>query len=275
MNKEELYKKLGLDETLLSEALEWSDKNQRLLDSLTSLLMKGKARKSDKLSPVAKLAIVLNALPDVYAKYKERGIPDEIFFDTFSDIKVWCDNAYAQYGVKGLVNIYWLAKHVSLKLFKIGRLQYEFSRFVILPHAKLKNIFRCPYRIGEKCLTLHIQQGEKLLPSRCEESLRAANEFFKKYYPEYKYRCFTVITWLLNPEFENVLGSESNIVKFGKMFTLLGYVADSDMNERRVFGYKKDRKNYIADNALRKYTLDRINRGKPLYSYNGFLDKNF
>lgn len=161
-----------------------------------------------------------------------------------------------------------------MKIFRIGRLQYEFSRFAILPHAGIKNILKCPYRMGEKCITLHIPQGEKLDTDSCLYSLKSANAFFETFFPEYEYRCYTVITWLLNPDLVNVLGSESNIVKFGKMFTLLGRVPDSDMNERRVFGYKKDRANYVADNALRKYTLNRIKKGKPLYSYNGYRDKN-
>lgn len=216
---------------------------------------------------------MLSALPHVFENYARKGIPERIFFDTFSDVKIWCDNAFEQYGKRGLVNIRWIAKHVSMKIFRIGRLQYEFSRFAILPHAKISEVLKCPYRLGEKCVTLHIPQGEKLDNDACVKSLGEANAFFTKYYPAYKYRCYTVITWLLDPDLEKVLGSDSNIVRFGKMFTLLGYVPDSDMNERRVFGYAKDRANYVADNALRKYTLDRIKNGKPLYSYNGFRDK--
>lgn len=267
---ETLYENLNLDENLLSSALELCNADKVRFEKYKTCLLKGKSKKLEKLSALEKLAAVLYTLPAVYCNYKKKGIPDEIFFDTFSDIKIWCDNAFEQYGVKGLVNIHWIAKHLSMKIFKIGRLQYEFSRFAILPHAGLKNVLKCPYRLGEKCITLHIQQGEKLDTCRCFGSLKSADAFFEKYYPGYKYRSYTVITWLLNPDLESVLGSDSNIVKFGKLFTLLGRVPDSDMNERRVFGYKKDRENYVADNALRKFVLDRIKKGKPLYSYNGY-----
>ena len=274
MNYDALYKNLNLDKDLISSALELCYADKTRFDKFKTYLLKGKSGKLKKLSALEKLAAVLYALPDVYENYKKNGIPDEIFFDTFSDIKIWCDNAFEQYGVKGLVNIHWIAKHLSMKIFRIGRLQYEFSRFAILPHAGIMNILKCPFCLGERCITLHISQGEKLDMCRCSDSLERANAFFEKYYPGYKYRCYTVITWLLNPDLESVLGRDSNIVKFGKMFTLLGRVPDSDMNERRVFGYKKDRVNYVADNALRKYTLDRISKGKPLYSYNGFLDRH-
>ena len=273
MDKKQIYEKLGIDDDLLCAALETARTDRGRLSDLVVPLLKGKTGKAKRLDPIEKLALVLLALPRVYDNYKAAGIGDEIFFSTFSDIKIWCDNAFEQYGEKGLVNIRWIAKHVSMKIFRLGRLQYEFSRFAILPHAGLKNVLKCPYRMGEKCLTVHIPQGEKLEPSLCEESFQRANGFFGSHYPDYKYRCYTVITWLLNPDLENVLGEDSNIVKFGKTFTLLGRVPDSDMNERRVFGYKKDRSNYVADNALKRYVLDRIKNGKPLYSYNGFRDK--
>lgn len=274
MTQEEIYKNLNLDTNLLESALKHAKQKENYFKKLIPALLKGKTSAVNKSDPMDKLALVLLALPYTYEKYRQMQIDDSVFISTFSDVKIWCDNAFEQYGVKGLVNIRWIAKHLSLRIFRIGRLQYEFSRFAILPNAGIKNIISCPYRLGEKCITLHIPQGEKLDNALCRQSLEDATEFFSKHFPYYKYRCYTVITWILNPELEKVLGKDSNIVKFGKMFTLLGRVPDSDMNERRVFGYKKDRENYMPSNALQRYALERIKKGKPLYSYNGFLPKN-
>lgn len=274
MTKEDIAEKLNIDKSTIIKTSAWASENKAALEKYTDLLLKGKYRAVKNFTPLAKLALVINALPYVYKKYIDKKIDEKIFIDTFSDIAIWCENAREQYGVEGLVNIKWLSKHLSMKIFRIGRLQYEFSRFTILPHAGIKNIISCPYRLGEKCINLHIPQGEKLDNDACKRSLELADSFFSEHYPNYKYRYYTVITWLLNPELENVLGNESNIVKFGKMFKLLGRVPDNDMNERRIFGYKKDRKNYKPINALQKYTLDRINKGLPLYSYNGFREKN-
>lgn len=273
MDGKEIYGKLDIDEDLLDVALAVAQAKRERLEKLVAPLLKGKTDKAEKLNPTEKLALVLSALPHVFEKYVQKGIPLQIFYDTFSDIKIWCDNAFEQYGEKGLVNIRWIAKHAAMKIFRIGRLQYEFSRFAIPRHTDIKKMLKCPYRLGEKCIALHIPQGEKLDNAACRKSLRDATAFFAKYYPGYAYRCYTVTSWLLDPDLGKALGEDSNIVKFGKMFTLLGYVSDSDMNERRVFGYRKDRNNYVADNALRKYYLERIKSRKPLYSYNGFLDK--
>lgn len=271
MTIKDICAKLNIDETLAAKAAVYSD-GKTVRDGVR-LLLKGKTRFARKLNGLQKLALVLAALPQTYENYMRKGIDEKIFFDTFSDVKIWCDNGYEQYGEEGLANIKWIAKHLSMKIFRIGRLQYEFSHFMILPHAKLKDVAKCPYRLGEKCITLHIPQGEKLDTDKCLESLKEANVFFEKYYPDYKYRCYTVITWLVNPDLENVLSKDSNIVKFGKLFNILGYVPDSDMNERRIFGYNKDRANYAPENALQEYTLSRIQKKLPLYSYNGYRAK--
>lgn len=270
MTTNEIYGKLGLDAELISDALAWSEANRALCDEYASQLLAKKPQKLKKANATAKLAAVLAALPSTYADYVKRGIPDEIFFDTFRDIAIWCENGFTQYGEKGLHNVKWLDRHLTMRLFKLGRLQFEFSRFVVIPNAGLKNILNCPYRLGEKCIAVHIPQGEKLDYARVLDSFEKADAFFTKYYPEYRYRAYNVVTWLLNPELEEVLGKESNIVRFGKLFTLLGRAPDSDMNERRVFGYGKDRASYAPHNALQLYMLNRIEAGLPLWSYNGY-----
>lgn len=270
MTEKEIYEKLGLETELLCEALEWREDHPAECARYSTALMNGKPKKLRKANAVAKLAAVLAALPSTYADYAERGIPDGIFFDTFRDISVWCENGYKQYGEKGLNNVKWLARHLTMRLFKLGRLQFEFSRFVVIPNAGMKNILKCPYRLGEKCIAVHIPQGEKLDYARVLDSFKQADEFFTEFYPEYRYRVYNTVSWLLNPEFTEVLGSDSNIARFGKLFTLLGRAPDCDMNERRVFGYEKDRAHYAPRNALQLYTLNRIEAGLPLWSYNGY-----
>ena len=270
MTEKEIYEKLGLETELLCEALEWREEHPAECAHYSTALMKGKPKKLRKANAVAKLAAVLAALPSTYADYAERGIPDEIFFDTFRDISVWCENGYKQYGEKGLNNVKWLARHLTMRLFRLGRLQFEFSRFVVIPNAGLGNILKCPYRQGKKCIAVHIPQGEKLDYARVLDSFKQADEFFTEFYPEYRYRVYNTVTWLLNPEFAEVLGSDSNIARFGMLFTLLGRAPDCDMNERRVFGYEKDRAHYAPRNALQLYTLNRIEAGLPLWSYNGY-----
>ena len=57
-------------------------------------------------------------------KYKKLGIPEDILIDTLRDIPRWTE---IWSGVKGelyLGELDWLYHHMSLKIFKVGRLQY-------------------------------------------------------------------------------------------------------------------------------------------------------
>lgn len=273
MQIKEYCQKLKLDNNLSQLAIDWINNNEDLCKKYSAFLLKNQPAKLKKLDNIAKLAIVIYSLENTRHNYQKLGIDETIFWDTMSDIAIWCKNDYERYGKLGLDNIHWIAKHLSMRIFRLGRLQFEFARFMILPHAKLKDIIKCPYRLGEKCITLHIPQGEKLDKDLCQKSFEKANEFFAKFYPDYKYRCYTVITWLVNPHLKNVLAKDSNIVAFGNLFKLLGKVSDDDMNERRIFGYKKDRSSYKPTNALQAYTLARIKSKKHLYSYMGYMAK--
>src|SRR5699024_7805843 len=133
-----------------------------------------------------------------------------IFYDTMDDIRIWCENN----NNKGLKNYRWLKNHVSLELFKIGRLQYQFytckSRF--LKYSLL------PFDYGEKVIYVHIPQGEKLVYSDCVSSIKEAKIFFEKYFPGYSYRFFFCESWLLFAENWQFMEPSSNILQFSSLF---------------------------------------------------------
>lgn len=91
-----IYKKLYLDEDLISSALSLCSANKKRFEKYKSYLLKGKSGKLNGLDALSKLAAVLYTLPEVYRNYVKKGIPAEVFFDTFSDIAIWCHNAYVQ-----------------------------------------------------------------------------------------------------------------------------------------------------------------------------------
>lgn len=218
-----------------------------------------------------RLAVTVKAALLALGEYRSRGIPDEIFADTFSDIAVWSGNDRARYGEIGLHNVGWLRKHVSLRIFKIGRLQYEFGRFIAPPFGGIGNFFRALPLTGKRTLNLHIQQGEPLSPAACDSSFESAEEFFATYYPDFCPAAYTICSWVVNPHLADVVGEYANTVRFGRRFTLLGAFPDTDMNARRLFGYGTPREEYKGDNALRAYALSRLDEGKPLLSYFGYI----
>ena len=75
------------------------------------------------------LLICIAKIKDTKQFYSEKNIPNSILYDTLKDIKIWTENNKAKTGNTGLSNINWISRHLTGKLFKIGRLQFEKIEF--------------------------------------------------------------------------------------------------------------------------------------------------
>ena len=185
---------------------------------------------SEKKDAFLNLVVFMLKCEKAYNEYQKRGISDEIFYDTLKDIAVWEENYEGAFNKEGLAEIFWLNNHVSLNLFKIGRLQYQFETvWVESPKHKLKK--------GDKVLNLHITQGESLDYEVCKKSYDEANKFFSEKYPEFDYDYFACHTWFFDPEIKNFVSEKSNILKFASDFEIISY-EEKNSAVRYVFGEK-------------------------------------
>ena len=71
---------------------------------------------------------------------------------------------------------------------------------------------------GDPVVSLHIPGEGRLDPELVDETLADTKKFIADYLPDFKYKAFYCHSWLLDPQLEELVGSESNIVKFGKRF---------------------------------------------------------
>ena len=62
---------------------------------------------------------------EVYDRYRQQGISEGIFWDTFRDITLWCENAKKEFGIWGIAEYEWFHRHIDMVLFRFGRLQFE------------------------------------------------------------------------------------------------------------------------------------------------------
>ena len=169
-------------------------------------------------------------------KMRGRGIPEEIITDTLADIVNWTKNWSNVKGHLCLFELGWLERHLSGKLFKIGRLQYCMA-------GAEHDIESCGIKKGDPVMEIHIPQGESLTPEGCADSINSAKGFFDKYFPEYSYSYFTCHSWLLDDDLKELLPENSGIIRFGNMFdkisaddsnALLRYLFSWDTNEHNV-----------------------------------------
>lgn len=165
------------------------------------------------------LAASLLLAENVYQKYCEKNIPDSIFYATMSDISIWVNTLKREENTDGLKNIGWLYNHLTFKLFKIGRMQYQFFRTnYVISGIPLHKIRLMTVKNHRNVLNIHITEGEPLNFEKCIESLRSAYVFFEKYFPEYKYDGFVCESWLLDPNNALFMDNSKNIVKFSELF---------------------------------------------------------
>lgn len=222
---------------------------------------------TDEKDGVKNLVAYLYMCEELALKYSEKGIPDDILYDTLSDIKRWLDTYSEINGRLYLGELYWLKQHLSMNLFKIGRLQYAFG--------KAKNdIHNKKIKKGDNVIEVHIPADGPLLREDCENSLKMAKQFFEEFYPNYKFEYFTCHSWLLDRTLKEILAPESNIIKFQDMFevieseesfSILKYVFRWDATKENINLY--DTRSSFAANVK-----DSINNGKKFYEALGVIN---
>lgn len=85
---------------------------------------------------------------------------------------------------------------------------------VTLPKAEWRRVLSP----DDKVISIHIPADGKLDDAAVRATYPEMKEFLARYFPEFDYKAFYCASWLLDPTLEELLGSESNIVKFGRGF---------------------------------------------------------
>ena len=205
-------------------------------------------------------------------RYKELGIDEQIMIDTMQDIVIYTDvwTNEMKGGELYLGQLEWVRRTHAVTLFNLGRLQFGFGKSCVEDEAG--GIAR-----GEDIIEIHIPRGKPLTPEACLQSIRMANDFFKKHFPEYKYNFYTCNSWLLGKEIQEELRPDSNIVKFDKLFTITDNYTENDGGLRYVFGWSMTRENkdsFVAANSLARLLKEKVDKGELLTAGRGYFHKD-
>ena len=104
-----------------------------------------------------------------------------------------------------------LTKFFYKDFLKKGRLQ--FCMFPInydVPEEGLKK--------GDNIIDVRIPRGDSLIKDVVDDSFDRAKEFFKKYFPQFKFDYYTCHSWMLDDTLYKFLDKESNIIRFKEMW---------------------------------------------------------
>lgn len=211
---------------------------------------------------VLNLYIYIRMLEDTLEGYRQRGIDEEIFYNTSKGFAVTCRHSYETTGVYGLPQpVYreWMRRNIESRLYRLGLLVFEL-------YDSPADVEIDGYKIskGDPCLSVHIPRYIKLSEEDCEAAYANAREFFKKYYGIEK--CFFFCySWLLYPWLSEALSAESLIVRFQKKFKILKVSDNTNSTAKWIF--KKVCENpedYPEDTSLQRAAKARIKSGMPL-----------
>lgn len=203
-------------------------------------------------------------------RYAERGIPDEILDATVKDIRIWTDLWSEIKGELFLGQVFWLKYHLTMKLFRIGRLQFCHTMAEKeYPEYGIKNT--------DGTLDVHIPADGRLDPDECRRSFSAAIEFYEKYFPEAQYTYFNCHSWLLDETLKKYLPPESNIIKFGDMFERISSEEAYDLF-RYIFRWNIKNRELLADfeptSRFGAVIKDAAMKGEKFYNTLGIIERS-
>ncbi len=162
--------------------------------------------------------------------YTELNVPSDIFLNTVHDIVIWTDTWSKLKGELYLGELDWLQYIFDLSIVRIGRLQYR--RAYAKHGAPDFNL-----EIGDPVLEIHIPADGALDNAACICSIEAAEKFFTEFYPDFKFKCFTCHSWLLDTTLSDILKEGSNILLFQKLYSIVE-LTPSDAIVSYVLGWK-------------------------------------
>lgn len=178
---------------------------------------------------------------DLYPVFIERRITDEVYFQTFYDFTIWFNQCMKKKKMPGLVEEKWLSLPLCMKIFRLGRLQFE-------PDS------------DKGILHVHIPEGEPLDDAACGEAFRKADQFFGD-----EYKIFDCESWLLSPKLQKLLKPQSNILKFQRRFELQNIIYPFRQAEERVFGeIRTDKESYPENTSLQRAVKNFVLTGEDV-----------
>lgn len=197
----------------------------------------------------------------LHNRYLQNGIDDTIFYDTMSDLRYKSEECRLVHGKIGIFVPAWYKGFFEMKIFALGRLQFEINHTWFNCEVGDKKIPK-----GTKVLSVHIPRtGTKLEHSLVLDSYKQAAEFFKD---EFNGNIiFICNSWLLYPWNREILKDGSNLAKFYDDFIIVSSGEYEDYSEVwRLFDciYDGNPDNLPADTSLRRAYIERIKSGQPI-----------
>ena len=216
----------------------------------------------DRLIPLAKesgdsyysywMLLLLLGAERAKSLYDARGVSDEVFYDTFADLKYKLIECHNVYGIWGTFVASWYRHFFRCNLIKFGRLEYEDAVYnddtpFVLGDLTVKK--------GDRIFGLHIpSSGEPFTLEERLKSYKMAYDFYTRETGS-KYLVCNCGSWLLYSGYAEVFPEGGTVRDFMRDFKLL-FSNDTEGFDSawRVFGNVDNLKieDYPEDTRMRR-----------------------
>ena len=140
----------------------------------------------------------------VFDQYQKKHIKDTIYKDTMKCFSRFIEECKKKNGRMFFDRDWWTYRQISMSLFRIGELEYEFQKYE-----------------DENVIAIHIPSDANLSKGAVNASMKQAEIFFQTYYHDYKYEKYSCDSWLLSPRLKPLLSKKSNILSFQNRFHIV------------------------------------------------------
>ena len=257
---EKWYKRLGFDKEMdcaFYNALEAADIPKGLIAECAPALI----GLGDKGTVWA-----LYFLEEMEAEYSRRGLSYR-FEGDLQRIRSRIAERFKNTGTLDLGDLTWDRRYFMAREFRLGRLIFTLgSSPVCVPSKEINK--------GDNVIQVHIPGGEPLIYEDCRKSIEYAKDFIKLHFPDFKYRYFTCLSWLLDTSISDLLGEGSNVLKFGTLFEKVS-ANPSDNIIGFVFGGGTARESLSGiepKNRFQRELKDAALAGRVFYDVRGVID---
>lgn len=220
-------------EAALDGAVEFFYENELSLPLTSPLILDIGERASVSPYTVWLLFLIEAAVPTREA-YAQAGLSEEIFWNTFQDLKYKLLECREVQGVWGNFVSFWYPIFYTCNIFKLGRLEYENTTYA-WEEPYIKNGYAIKH--GDPVKSVHIpSSGEPFEEAARLASYRLAYEFFREELNGGPLVC-VCDSWLLYPDYQQILSPSSNILSFQKDFDVISSRTEEEFHDIwRVFG---------------------------------------
>ena len=207
------------------------------------------------------MVLLLAMCDGLKRRYDERGLPEDVFYNTVADLKYKNEECRLLYGISGTFVTPWFPGFFMLERFALGRLQFELIK---LGHDCVCNGITLTK--DSDAISIHIPRtGTRLDREEVLDSYRQAKEFYKDSFKD-RPTVFACHSWLLYPWNEKILSPSSNLYAFYKDFQIVAQGDNPNHDDAwRLFDcvLPEDPSKLPRDSSLRRAYADRIARGEP------------